>query len=89
MIARPTRKLTITTGGVNIADLTKMPPAARILYYPTGGNNVSLGPPGSDYNSGYPISAGKPDFKDLDQSMQRYAYADSGTVVLDVMDMEG
>lgn len=88
MRARPTRKVTITTSPTIISDSTKPPPVQTLLYYATGGNAIALCTSTQSYTEGFPVGSGKPEFKEPDQELVRYAITDSSTQVLWIREYE-
>lgn len=87
MIARPSRTISVGTTATLLSDITKMPVAYRDIRYETGGGTIALGKVGVTTATGETITAGT-NFRDIDQSNERYAVASAGTISVSVTDYE-
>lgn len=88
MIARAVRRVTVSTTGTNIREANARPVTKSVLYYPTGGGTIEIGPDsGMTFGQGLALTAGE-HFTLEDQALQFYAVASAGTVELQVLDYE-
>ena len=87
MITRPTRIVPVGTSPTLISNPLKTQVAFRALRYPSGGGKIFIGGATVSTTTGQEVVAAN-DFMDLDQSLERYAVTDTGTVNLSVTDYE-